>query len=73
MLPFSWNCAWMNANYYGLKLEKEEVGLVVSVVCVGGFIGNLMYLFLIDIFGRKNSILFLALPSIVIHHHEKSS
>lgn len=71
MLPFSWNCAWTNANYLDLPITEEEAGLVVSVVCVGGFFGNLIYLFLIDIIGRKNSILLLALPSIVINHYVK--
>lgn len=71
MLPFSWNCAWTNANYPNLPITEDQFGLVVSVVCVGGFIGNLIYLFLIDVIGRKNSILLLALPSIVNHHHIK--
>lgn len=76
---FGWMCSWANANYENLRsngtsrstqlddgpLSLQQASLVMSLICAGGLIGNLVYLFVLEKFGRKNPILFLAIPAIV--------
>lgn len=44
---------------------NNEASLFMSLICVGGLFGNLIYLWVLDKFGRKLPILFLALPIFV--------
>lgn len=37
----------------------------MSLVCAGGLIGNVIYLWVLEKFGRKIPILFLSVPIIV--------
>lgn len=71
---FGWNCSWSNANF--LELQKpnvlpsgpityDEASFVVSIVCIGGLLGNASYLWVVERFGRKKPILLLALPASV--------
>lgn len=48
------------------KLTLDETSWIASNVCFGGLIGNLLFGFTMNIYGRKKSLLFMTLPSIVI-------
>ncbi|XP_031625980.1 facilitated trehalose transporter Tret1-like [Contarinia nasturtii] len=74
---FGWMSAWANANYDDLKsnsttktqlqdgpITLNQASLVMSLICAGGLVGNIVYLFVLNKFGRKNPILFLAVPAI---------
>lgn len=47
-------------------LTLDETSSIASYVCFGGLIGNLLFGFSMNVFGRKISLLFMALPAIVI-------
>lgn len=65
-------CGWPSAvfsilNSSGTPLETgpmtiEELSWVVSLLCVGGFVGNMFFGFIADRFGRKLPILSIAVP-----------
>lgn len=46
------------------KITSEEVALIVSIVCVGGVVGTLLFGFLADWCGRKRTLLCMALPQL---------
>lgn len=74
-LSFGWSNAWANVNFLHLQspqttlrdgpITYEEASLVMSLICAGGLIGNVMYLWILEKFGRKNPILFLSVPIVV--------
>lgn len=67
-----WGMSWSNANYLDLQsphtiltdgpITAEEAGLFMSLISVGGLIGNFVYLWILEKFGRKLPILFLSIP-----------
>lgn len=69
---FGWACAWANVNFLELQspnsklqLTYDEITLVMSLICAGGLMGNVTYLWALEKFGRKKPILFLSAPTIV--------
>lgn len=69
---FGWANAWANVNFLELQspnsklqLTYDEISLVMSLICAGGLIGNLTYLWALEKFGRKKPILFLSVPTVV--------
>lgn len=46
-------------------LSAEEAALVVSSLCIGGFVGTLLFGFLADWCGRKWTLVWIAIPQIV--------
>lgn len=77
-----WAMSWSNANYLELQspdttladgpMTPGEAALFMSIICVGGLIGNIMYLWILEKFGRKKPILFLSVPMIVRIHDDFS-
>lgn len=67
--------AWANVNFLELQspntilqdgpITYEEASIVMSLICAGGLLGNVVYLWALEKFGRKKPILFLSVPSIV--------
>lgn len=47
------------------KIQFEEASWIASLWSVGGLIGNFLYLFMTNKFGRKMPIISLAFPKIV--------
>lgn len=45
-------------------ITAEEASLIVSSLCIGGFVGTLVFGLLADLFGRKWTLLVLAVPQI---------
>ncbi|XP_055309204.1 facilitated trehalose transporter Tret1-like isoform X2 [Sitodiplosis mosellana] len=72
---FGWACAWANVNFLELQspntklqdgpISYDEASLVMSLICAGGLMGNIVYLWALDKFGRKKPIMFLAFPTIL--------
>lgn len=75
VFSFGWSIGWANANLIHLTSSKEafdsgpitddEAAIFMSIICAGGLFGNILYLWVLEKFGRKNSILFLSIPTIV--------
>lgn len=58
----------LRKNYTPLPsgpLTLDETSWIASNVCIGGITGNILFGFTMDVFGRKNSLLCLALPGAV--------
>lgn len=72
---FGWSGSWANANFLHLQsaetdlqagpLTYDEASLMMSLICAGGLFGNIVYLWILEKFGRKNPLLLLSLPIIV--------
>lgn len=69
---FGWACAWANVNFLEfqspnskLQLTYDEITLVMSLICAGGLMGTVVYLWALEKFGRKKPILFLSVPTVV--------
>lgn len=81
-LSFGTTASWASANYLVLQttasqleagaLLPEEASLLVSLTCVGGLLGNMSFLKVVEKFGRKAPLLALALPQIVSKMFEHS-
>lgn len=50
------------------KVSKQEASWIVGFICVGGFIGNLLFGYITERFGRKKPLLVIAIPGIVRTH-----
>lgn len=69
------NCAWTNANVLELQspttkfpggpLTNNQVGLVFSLISVGGLIGNIISLWVVEKYGRKSTLISIAFPHFV--------
>ncbi|KAG4073998.1 hypothetical protein HA402_014203 [Bradysia odoriphaga] len=46
-------------------LSKAEMSWVASILCVGGFVGTVLFGLLADVFGRKYILCFQGIPSIL--------
>lgn len=74
-LSFGTSASWASANYLVLQtpasrldngaLLPEEASLLISLTCVGGLLGNMSFLWVVEKFGRKIPLLALAIPQIV--------
>lgn len=49
----------------GEPLTLDEISWIASVVCIGGLVGNVFFGFAMNVFGRKKTLLFTAIPAIV--------
>ncbi|XP_037039592.1 facilitated trehalose transporter Tret1-like [Bradysia coprophila] len=47
------------------KIDIDEASWVVSLACLGGLVGNIIFGFATSTFGRKKPLIFLAIPSII--------
>lgn len=47
------------------RITFEEVSWITSLLCIGGLIGNIIYGYAGNKFGRKKPLLFLVIPIIV--------
>ncbi|XP_055308413.1 facilitated trehalose transporter Tret1-like [Sitodiplosis mosellana] len=47
------------------KITMDEASYVASLICIGGLIGNIVFGFITNKFGRKIPLLFLTLPAII--------
>lgn len=47
------------------QLTMEEASWIVSFLCVGGLIGNILFGFIANKFGRKRPLLVIAIPIFV--------
>lgn len=75
LFSFGWACTWANVNFLELQspntklpngpITYEEASIVMSLICAGGLLGNVVYLWALGRFGRKKPILFLSVPTIV--------
>lgn len=46
-------------------LSKEEMSWIASILCIGGFVGTILFGLLADVLGRKYILCFQGIPSIV--------
>lgn len=46
-------------------LTKDEMSWIASILCIGGFLGTIIFGLLADILGRKYVLCFQGIPSIV--------
>lgn len=47
------------------KITKDESSWIVSLLCIGGAIGNFFFSYITNRFGRKKPIIAMAIPNIV--------
>ncbi|XP_034119712.1 facilitated trehalose transporter Tret1 [Drosophila albomicans] len=74
-ISFGAYCGWPSASFLELAGEKSPLetgpltqgdqGSVAAVLCLGGLIGNVFFVWLADRCGRKNSMLWVTLPSLL--------
>lgn len=74
-LSYGTTCGWPSAAFSILNtgetplhsgpMSVDELSWMVSLLCVGGFVGNLFYGYITNCFGRKLPMLSLAVPMIV--------
>ncbi len=75
-------CGWPSAAYSVLNSKEtpltsgpmtvEELSWMVSLLCVGGFAGNIFFGCITNIFGRKLPLLLIAIPMTVRLINHKS-
>ncbi|KAH8267459.1 hypothetical protein KR018_005244 [Drosophila ironensis] len=68
-------CGWPSASFLELASEKspletgpltkQDQGWVASTICLGGLFGTVLFAWLSDKIGRKKSLLWAALPSLL--------
>lgn len=46
-------------------LTLDQTSSIASNVCIGGIVGNILLGYTMEVFGRRNSLLLLALPGAV--------
>lgn len=81
LITFSYGTttSWAASNYVVLTspqsplksgpLTMAEGSMVVSLLCMGGLLGTILAVMAVDRYGRKTSLIFLAIPQIVINLH----
>lgn len=47
------------------SLTKDEMSWIASILCIGGFLGTIIFGLLADLLGRKYVLCFQGIPSIV--------
>lgn len=60
------------------KIDMEEASWIASLICVGGVIGNVIFGYVADKFGRKVPLILISIPMIVsdflkIAFHEREN
>ncbi|XP_064541797.1 facilitated trehalose transporter Tret1 [Drosophila montana] len=74
-VSFGAYCGWPSSSFLELSsdaspletgpLSKQDQGNVASVLCLGGVVGNVFFLWLAEKIGRRQSMLWVALPSLL--------
>ncbi|EDW63945.2 facilitated trehalose transporter Tret1 [Drosophila virilis] len=74
-ISFGAYCGWPSSSFLELSsdaspletgpLTKQDQGNVASVLCLGGLVGNVFFLWLAEKIGRRQSMLWVALPSLL--------
>ena len=52
-------------NHSPIKLTKDEAALVIALLKIGSALGCIASIFLVDFIGRKGTLLFSIIPSII--------
>lgn len=47
------------------KIDMDEASWIASLLCVGGLIGNVLFGFIANKFGRKKPLLAISIPIVV--------
>lgn len=68
-------CGWSSPNIILLtsdesplptgKIEMDQASWIASLICIGGLIGNLCFGYITANFGRKQPLMFIAIPCII--------
>lgn len=79
IVSFGTSCGWPSFSFLILEsketplksgpLTTEELSWIVSIFCFGGIVGNFLFGWLVNKFGRKQMLCILAVPQIVSYHH----
>lgn len=74
LISYGMTCGWTSPNELILKSENTplstgsvndtEFSWVVSLLCIGGAIGNILFGIITEKFGRKRPLMFLSIPLI---------
>lgn len=74
-LSFGQTMVWAPSNYLVLQtnetrlpsgpLTADEASMVASIFAIGGLVGNMSFLWIVERFGRKMPLLLLAIPQMV--------
>ncbi|KAH8377879.1 hypothetical protein KR093_007661, partial [Drosophila rubida] len=74
-ISFGAYCGWPSSSFLELgsdespletgPLTSQDQGNVASVLCLGGLVGNVFFVWLAERCGRKNSMLWVTLPSLL--------
>ncbi|XP_055302945.1 facilitated trehalose transporter Tret1-like [Sitodiplosis mosellana] len=74
-IAYGVNAGWTSASVILLKSDEtplpsgkitmEEASWITSLLCVGGLIGNILFGYITNRFGRKIPLLFLAIPTVI--------
>lgn len=74
-LSFGFACGWASPNISLLKSEQsplpsgkitmDEGSWIVSLMCIGGALGNFCFGYMTNKFGRKRPLIAMAIPNIV--------
>lgn len=55
----------LEAGQYGFSISEEEVAWISSIMAIGAIVGAPLVGWMVDFFGRKNTILILLVPCLV--------
>lgn len=47
------------------KITMDQASWIASLLCIGGLIGNLLFGFIANVFGRKMPLVLISIPAIV--------
>lgn len=72
------SCGWPSPNLPLLmsddsplptgKLSIDEISWISGLICIGGIAGNLFFGYIMNNYGRKEPLIVIAVPTIVISH-----
>lgn len=76
IIGYGTTCGWPSVSFATLEsaaltplengaLNTEEISWLVSLFCLGGFVGTIFFGTIINVIGRKPFLCLLAIPQIV--------
>lgn len=82
MIGYGITCGWPSPSIQLLtsdetplpsgKITIEEGSWIASLLCIGGLIGNILFGFITNSFGRKRPLCALSIPIIVSEHQSNT-